>query len=129
MGANLIRSKALSAFALVAIATACSGGPGASGHAQSLADSTTRAVWNDHYSGVQAKFDTTRKGQVQRSQVGLLSDKLQKLGTYKGLTFVAWDSTKQEYTYNAGFDKGSTRVVIRLDPNGQVAAYRILLPQ
>jgi len=130
LGTDIIPGKAFWALALAAVAAACSGGgPGDSGRARSLADSTTRAVWNDDYSGVTANFDTSLKAQVQRSQVGLLSDKLHKMGAYKDLTFVAWDAGKQEYTYKAAFDKGDARVVIRLDANGQVAAYRVLLPQ
>ncbi|HEV2262740.1 MAG TPA: hypothetical protein VGR69_10680, partial [Candidatus Rubrimentiphilum sp.] len=96
---------------------------------QSQADSVTKAVYNDDVAAVTQNFDDTLKTQVRREQVGLLSDKLHKLGTYQGLTYVSNDAVKNEYTYKASFSGGSAPVVLRLDPNGKIAAYRVELPK
>lgn len=109
------------------VLASCGGSPAAS--AQSQADTITKAVYNDDVATVTQNFDDTLKTQVRREQVGLLSDKLHKLGTYKGLTYVSNDAVKNEYTYKAGFSGGSAPVVLRLDPNGKIAAYRIELPK
>jgi hypothetical protein len=53
---------------------------------------------------------------------------MHKQGDYQGLTFVSSDPNKNEYTYRANFSKGSMNVVIRLDQNGEIAAYRVLAP-
>lgn len=111
---------------LVLLAGCASGSPG--GGAQAAADSTTRAVYNDDYAGVTQNFDDALKGQVTRVQVGQLSDTVHKLGDYKGLTYVSNDATKNEYTYRAAFSNGSANVVLRLDADGKIAAYRVLMP-
>jgi hypothetical protein len=41
---------------------------------------------------------------------------------------VSNDPAKNEYTYRANFSKGSMNVVLRLDQNGEIAAYRVLAP-
>ncbi len=111
-----------------ALALAACGGGGGSGQAQSLADSTTKAVYNDDPDGVTAHFDDQLKSQVTRTEVGILSDQMHKQGDYQGLTFVSTDPNKNEYTYRATFSKGSMNVVVRLDQNGEIAAYRVLAP-
>jgi len=121
--------KAVAALACgsFALALAACGGGGA-GQAQSLADSTTRAVYNDDPNGVTAHFDDQLKTQVTRSEVGILSDQMHREGDYHGLTFLSSNPNKNEYTYRANFSRGSMNVVMRLDPNGQIAAYRVLTP-
>jgi hypothetical protein len=47
------------------------------------------------------------------------------LGEYKGLTYVSGDPAKNEFTYRADFDKGSMNVVVRVDNDGKLAAYRV----
>jgi hypothetical protein len=111
-----------------ALALAACGGGGA-GQAQNLADSTTQAAYNDDPNGVTAHFDDQLKAEVTRSEVGILSDRMHQQGDYKGLTFVSSDPNKNEYTYRANFSKGSLPVVLRLDQNGAIAAYRVLAPQ
>jgi hypothetical protein len=111
-----------------ALALAACGGGGA-GQAQSLADSTTKAVYNDDPDGVTSHFDDQLKTQVTRTEVGILSDQMHKQGDYQGLTFMSSDPNKNEYTYKANFSKGSMNVVLRLDQNGEIAAYRVLAPQ
>jgi hypothetical protein len=36
------------------------------------------------------------------------------------------DPTKNEFTFRAQFSKGTMNVVERLDPDGKVAAYRVV---
>lgn len=113
---------------LVLALTACGGG-GDTGQVQSLANSTTQAVYNDNPSDVTAHFNDQLKAQVTRTQVAILSDQMHKAGNYQGLTFLSSDPNKNEYTYKANFSNGSMNVVLRLDQNGTIAAYRVLAPQ
>ncbi len=122
-----MRIVAVLAGAGLALALAACGG-GATGQAQNLADTTTKAAFNDDPNGVTAHFDDQLKSQVTRAEVGVLSDRMHKRGEYQGLTFVSADPNKNEYTYRANFSKGSVPVVVRLDGNGEIAAYRVELP-
>lgn len=109
---------------LAALPCACSGAqPG--GSAASTSDTVTKAVYNNDVDGVSANFDDHLKTQVSRGEVGMLSDKMHALGDYKGLTFVSADPAKNEYVYRADFDKGSMNLVVRLDSDGKLAAYRL----
>lgn len=119
---------ALVACGSFALALAACGGGDGTGQAQSLADTTTKAVYNDDPGAVTAHFDDQLKGQVTRTQVGILSDQMHKQGDYQGLSFVSNDPNKNEYTYRANFSKGSMNVVVRLDQDGEIAAYRVLAP-
>src|SRR5579864_1886192 len=101
----------IAALAGALVVAACGNNP-ASG-AQSVTDSTTKAVYNDDPAGVTQNFDDTLKTQVTRSEVGILSDQMHKLGEYRGLAFVNSDPNKNEYTYRASFTNGSMRVVVR----------------
>ena len=85
-------------------------------------------MYNDDPNGVTAHFDDQLKTQVTRSEVGILSDQMHREGDYHGLTFLSSNPNKNEYTYRANFSRGSMNVVMRLDPNGQIAAYRVLTP-
>lgn len=113
-------------LALVLGLAACAGNN--TGQAQTAAESTTKAVYNDDADAVTQNFDDTLKSQVTRSEVGILSDQMHKLGDYKGLTYVSNDPAKNEYTYRADFTKGSMNVVLKLDPDGKIAAYRVFAP-
>jgi hypothetical protein len=117
----------LALIALVALA-ACSAqaSPGA---VQSTTDSVTKSVYNDDVDGVNANFDSALQGQVSRGDVGTLSDKMHALGTYKGLTYLSTDPAKSEFTYRADFAKGSMNVVVRIDNDGKLAAYRVFPQQ
>ncbi|MGZ3498003.1 MAG: hypothetical protein ACXWNK_16920 [Vulcanimicrobiaceae bacterium] len=122
--------KAIGLMLLSAIALAgCSGGPASAngGAAQSAADSTTKAVFNNDIDGVTSNMDDSLKNQVTRAQVGTLSDQMHKLGDYKGLTFVNSDPNKGEYTYRADFTGGSSNLVVRLDSDGKLSAYRVFM--
>ena len=113
----------LAVTALVALA-ACNAqaSPGA---VQSTTDSVTKAVYSDDIDGVNANFDSSLQSQVSRGDVGTLSDKMHALGTYKGLTYLSNDAAKSEFTYRANFDKGAMNVVVRVDNDGKLAAYRV----
>jgi outer membrane lipopolysaccharide assembly protein LptE/RlpB len=113
-------------LAVVLGLAACAGHP--TGQAQQAADATTRAVYNDDANAVTQNFDDTLKTQVTRSEVGILSDQMHKYGDYQGLTYVSDDPAKNEYTYHAKFTKGSMNVILKLDADGKIAAYRVFEP-
>ncbi len=121
------KARAAACLGLSVALASCGGSP--AGQAQSQADTVTKAVYNNDAAAVAQNFDDSLKKQVTRAQVGLLSDKLHKLGDYKGLTYVSNDGLKNEYTYRANFANGSAPVILRLDTDGKIAAYRISLPQ
>lgn len=116
-------TRTLACLALSAALASCGGSP--AGQAQSQADSVTKAVYNNDADSAQQNFEPALKTHITRAQVGMLSDKLHKLGDYKGLTYVSNDALKNEYTYRADFSNGSAPVVLRLDAEGKIAAYRI----
>ena len=109
---------------LLGALAACSA-TAASGTAARSADSVTRSVYSNDARGVASQLDTQLQSQVSRGEVGMLSDKMHALGAYKGLTYVNGDPSKNEYTYRANFDKGSLNVVVRVDPDGKLGAYRV----
>lgn len=124
-----VRSKhgaaAIVAAALLGL-TACGGGHDSP---QAVADQTTSAVYNDDVNAIQAKFDDGLKRMVTIDQVATISSKLHALGSYKGLSQTSADAAAGRYDYTASFDKSTVAVHVRLDPNGQVAAYRLDIPQ
>ncbi|HEY8297503.1 MAG TPA: hypothetical protein VIG32_05725 [Candidatus Baltobacteraceae bacterium] len=115
----------ITAFALAG----CSGSSGSAsgGTAQSMADNTTKAAYNDDVAGVTANMDDTLKRSVTRTQVGTISDQLHKLGDYQGLTLVSSDPAKNEFTYHAAFSNGSSNVVVRIDSGGKLSAYHVFV--
>jgi hypothetical protein len=114
----------LALLALVGL-VACHGAAASSGSAQTTADSATKAVYNDDVGSLNDTFDSQLQSQVSRAEVGALSDKMHALGDYKGLTYLSDDPAKSEFTYRADFDKGSMNVVVRIDTDGKLAAYRV----
>ena len=125
----IARRLAAGAAALVGCAlVACSAGAGGNKNTQ-LADGITRAVYNNDYAGVTQNFDSTLAGQVTRSEVGDLSDRMHKLGDYSGLTEATSNDSSHKYTYLAKFSKGALMVEMRLDSDGKVAAYRVVPQQ
>jgi hypothetical protein len=118
--------RAVACLILGAALASC-GSPAAD--AQNRADGVTKAVYNNDGAAATQNFDAALQKQVTRAQVGMLSDKLHKLGDYKGLTYVSNDGLKNEYTYRANFSNGTAPVIVRFDSDGKVAAYRITLPQ
>jgi hypothetical protein len=112
--------KRLAVLCMLGALTACGGGD-----PQSTANGVTRAVYDDSLASVAPYFDDATRAKVSRASVGVLSDKMHALGTYNGLTLLGSDATKQEYTYRASFSKGTMNVIVRLDGDGRVAAYRV----
>lgn len=93
---------------------------------QALADQTTRAVYNADYDATISHFDDSLKAQVTRASLGSLSDKMHALGAYQGLKPSSSEPDTGRYVYQAAFDKGALLIELRLDPNQQIAAYRIV---
>ena len=117
--------KRLVLAAAVALAlglVACSGG---SGSEQKLADTVTRAVYNNDMAGVTSNFSSDLAPQVTRASLGVISDQLHGMGNYQGLSETATDVPARRYTFDAKFDKGDMTVQMRLDAAGKVAAYRV----
>jgi hypothetical protein len=103
----------------------CAGAAGSHSPA-GLADSITRAVYNDDYDGTTANFDDATKAQVTRAQLGELADKMRSLGAYQGLTQTSADSDRGVYEYDLRFANGHMTAKLRLDPSGKVGAYRVI---
>ena len=114
----------LAAGLAVALGLAACSGP--AGSEQKLADTVTRAVYDNDMATATAQFDSQLVPQVTRASLGVASDAMHKLGNYQGLTEVATDSIKREYRFDAKFDKGDMTIVMRLDPDSKIAAYRVI---
>jgi hypothetical protein len=110
------------ALALTIAVTACAH-PAAD--PQTLADDTTRGVYNVDLDATSTHFDDALKGQVTRGTIGQLSDEMHALGAYHGLKPATSDPDKGRYDFQAAFDKGTLLVQLRLDPDGKIGAYRI----
>ncbi|MFN2449035.1 MAG: hypothetical protein ABR508_04470 [Candidatus Baltobacteraceae bacterium] len=123
----MLAARGAALLAVLALA-ACAPNANSANGAQGAADATTKAVYNDDASSVTQNFDDALRNQVTRSELGILSDQMHKMGDYHGLTFVTSDPNKSEYTYRAGFTKGAMNVVVRLDTDGKFSAYRVFPP-
>lgn len=118
--------RAVVAGALAAIALCACGHGGAT--PQSLADDTTKAVYNDDLNAVQARFDDALKRTVTIDQVATISKKMHVLGAYKGLTQTSADGDNGRYNFTAQFESGTGNVHLRMDPGGRISAYHVDLP-
>lgn len=96
---------------------------------QKVVNDTTAAVYNDDLNAMQSHFDPALQKQVTIDGVGALSQKLHAFGAYKSLTQTAADPNGGRYDYTASFDRANMAVHVRMDQNGQIAAYRIDVPQ
>ena len=118
-----MQSRILLGAAALAVALS---GCGSSNNPQRLADQTTRALYDGNVDAATANFDDGIKTQVTRAQVGAISDAMHMLGTYKGLQPAqSGDPQTGRYDYNASFERGTMLVMVRLDPDGKIAAYRV----
>jgi hypothetical protein len=120
-----MRIATLAAAATLAVAIAACGS-GGNGAAQSTADTITKAVIANDVATVQSNLDDGIRPTVTKTSVAALSDAMQKLGEYKGLTLLSSDATKNEYTYRADFASGTMNVVVKLDPDGKAGAYKAI---
>ncbi len=91
----------------------------------SLADRTTKAVYDLDIDATGADMDDALKSQLTRSSLGDLSDRMHSLGQYKGLKQTSGDADRGRYAFEAGFDRGTLDVDLRLDPSGKIGAYRV----
>ncbi len=123
--ATMTRALTVAALAatVVGLSACAMGSP--SDRAQKLADGATKAVYNDDLTALTANMNAALVPTVTRAQVGDLSDKLHALGDYQGLTLTASDSLKSEYDFDAKFTKGTWTVMVKLDADGKIAAYRV----
>jgi hypothetical protein len=121
MGSTVSGSRSVLGALAVAIALGGCGSPSP----QRLADATTRALYQDNRDAVIANFDAGLKPQVTQAQVGAISDAMHMLGEYKGLRPLQNDGEAGRYDFAANFDRGEMLVMMRLDPDGRIAAYRV----
>jgi len=110
---------------LVALATATALAACASHDPQASANSVTRGVFDDNPAAVTPYFDDALRPQISRAGIGVISDKMHALGSYNGLTLLGSDAATREYSYRASFSKGTMTVVVRVDDDGRLAAYRV----
>jgi protein involved in sex pheromone biosynthesis len=96
--------------------------------AQTTADTMTKAAYADDYAAMTAPMDARTRGKVARAEVGIVSDRMHKLGSYDGLELTSANLVKHEYAYRAKFSKGTGNVRIRFDANGRVGAFHVRLP-
>lgn len=116
--------RVILAAALAVLLAGCSSGSAAD-RAQKLADDATKAVYNDDMAGLTANMNAALVPTITRAQLGDLADKMHSLGNYDGLTPAGADTLKSEYDFKAKFDKGTWTVMVRLDGDGKIAAYRV----
>ncbi len=96
---------------------------------QSLADATTKAIYNDDVTSMQARFNDDLRKQVTLDQIATISSKLHAFGSYNGLAQTAADVPAGRYDYNAHFAQTTIPVHLRLDTDGRIAAYRLDIPE
>lgn len=118
MGERVRRIAALAV--LPCVLAACAGSD-----PQTTANNVTRAIYSDNSAAVLPYFDDALRPQVSRASIGVVSDKMHALGTYNGLSLVGSDAQKHEYSFRANFSKGTMNLVVRLDGDGRLAAYRV----
>ena len=119
------RGRAALAVVAAGMLAACGHGDGP----QSIADATTKAIYNDDVTAMQARFDDDLRKAVTLDQVATLSTKLHALGSYDGLAQTAADAPAGRYDYSARFAKTTIPVHLRLDTSGRIAAYRLDIPE
>jgi hypothetical protein len=115
--------------ALFAAALSACGGGGNTASPEKVVNDTTAAVYNDDLNAMQSHFDAALRKEVTIDGVATLSQKLHAFGSYKGVTQTAADPNTRRYDYTAAFDNATIAVHVRMDPDGQLAAYRLDVPQ
>ena len=122
MGNRVLLGGAIASAFLGCLLAAC-GSQG--GEPAKLADAITHGIYDDDLNATTSNFDDQLKGQVTRTDLGDLSDKMHALGDYQSLAQRSADPNARKYQYDATFAKGMLLVQLRLDPDGKVAAYRV----
>lgn len=93
-----------------------------------MADATTKALYADDPSAMQARFDADLRKAVTLDQVATLSSKLHALGAYHGLSETSANSSHGRHDFNARFGDTAIPVHLRLDPSGTIARGRARHP-
>ena len=114
--------RSITAVAALALASGCSSAPGNPGAA---ADTITRAVIANDYDSTVSNFDDSTKKTISRSDLGSLSDRMNALGEYRALNQRSSDPDRGRYEYDATFSRGALLVMLRVDPDGKIGAYRV----
>ena len=117
--------RALAAMFAVVTLGAC----GSANSPQAAADATTKAIYNDDVTAMQARFNDDLRKQVTLDQVAVISSKLHALGAYNGLSQTSADTAAGRFDYSSKFGQTIVPVHIRLDAAGKLAAYRLDIPE
>jgi len=91
-----------------------------------LADSITRAIYDNKPDVARQHFDDALKSQIQDYQVLFLSQTMHRLGDYDGIKIIRVDADHARYAYRAFFTQGKMEVRLRLRGDGKVGAYRVV---
>jgi hypothetical protein len=90
-----------------------------------MADATTRAVYDNDIDGVTHNFTPDLAKQVNRAELGALSDVMHGHGDYKGLTETG-SEPDGAFDFRADFSNGSMLVKMKLDSDGRISGYRVI---
>jgi hypothetical protein len=114
-------SGRLAHIALIAMIplSACASGPAAT------AEKMTRAMYADDVAGATAPMDADLVKKVSASDIGELSESMQKLGTMHSFTLSKSAVDERKYEYVAQFDKGTMNVDVAFDTDGKVSDFRV----
>jgi hypothetical protein len=124
-----LRTPSLKALALAGTllaGTALAGCSGAGSNPQKTADDMTHAVYANDMAAFTSHFDEKTKATVTRSDLGALSDKMHQLGDLQNIAQHEAKPDEGRYTYDVNFSHGSMLVELRVDPTGNVGAYRVV---
>ena len=91
-----------------------------------VADSITRAIYDNKAEVARGYFNDEIRPQIQDFQVLFMSQTMHRLGDYDGVKIARADVDHGRYAYRAFFSRGKMEVRLRIDQNGKVAAYRVL---
>jgi len=91
-----------------------------------LADTITRAIYDNKPDVARTYFNDALKSQIQDFQVLFMSQTMHRLGDYDGVKIARADVDHGRYAYRAVFSRGKMEVRLRVDNDGKAAAYRIV---
>jgi len=91
-----------------------------------LADTITRAIYDNKPDVARTYFDDALKSQIEDFQVLFMSQTMHRLGDYDGVKIARADVDHGRYAYRAFFSRGKMEVRLRVDNDGKAAAYRIV---
>ena len=91
-----------------------------------VADTITRAIYDNKPDVARNYFNDGLKSQIQDYQVLFMSQTMHRLGDYDGVKAARADVDHGRYAYRAFFSRGKMEVRLRMDNSGKAAAYRIV---